>query len=632
MGKAQAERHDSGWWLTGVSVVIAFAALPDWWDFFPADSLVRKAVVCGTIIGAAVLYEWGRRHRRRRRQSDAALAEKKNQLAQVEKEHSAVVLVQATEMWRDNVPPDITALVKSKAYKHKFFDIVHGNFILHDRAARLLTLPMVERLDSVSQLPFARYERACASHTRLQHSLGVAYLAGRAVEHLLHSKSLISQDGQAAVPAIDRITGDELVEMAQICGLLHDLGHAPFAHATDRLVRAFHENLAGKPDVYLGSARVRSIPDEYLDSGRKNRVTSILSSVRTDLDAFDNVIADVIDGVVDVDRLDYLCRDATLACIPEGHVDIDELVASYRIDARSGRYLLVMDSRAAPSVGHFLYARHVMYRRVYDGVIKSLCERLLTRAVNRLLRPRFDKATQNAAEQQSFEELLNNVLVMSDDQLVSYIWGQSSDDQVLRGLVGNLRYPPKYRRVAMLDLEDVSSEMRGLLFPANRDSKDDLKLLNRIEEAEEALAKRLGLERVRSWQLALGVPSLDGADTPDLYMVDHDDRRDTYSSARPASDVLELLAKRPFQEPLKDFLRRAGKTGEDLLEAIVAAISKPDEPRNAKLLQEASVLEGPPFFESLSRTRAKIRVYAHMDLLAEKSSEEVEATAREVLA
>ena len=81
------------------------------------------------------------------------------------------------------------------------------------------------RLQDVKQLGFVYRIWPGATHTRYEHSLGVYYLALRALRSLLARK----QDGGL----VDVGMTDLRVMLA--AALLHDIGHYPFSHAIEEL-------------------------------------------------------------------------------------------------------------------------------------------------------------------------------------------------------------------------------------------------------------------------------------------------------------------------------------------------------------------------------------------------------------
>lgn len=101
-----------------------------------------------------------------------------------------------------------------------FNDPVHGHFELPKLLFEFIDTPQFQRLRNIKQLGPVYMVFPGASHNRFEHSLGVAYLAGRLV------RSLQKRQPELQISQID-------VFCVQIAGLCHDLGHGPLSHFFD---------------------------------------------------------------------------------------------------------------------------------------------------------------------------------------------------------------------------------------------------------------------------------------------------------------------------------------------------------------------------------------------------------------
>ena len=87
-----------------------------------------------------------------------------------------------------------------------------------------LDTPQMQRLRGLNQLGLSNYVYIPATHTRFEHSLGVAHLAQTLCENLRRRQ-----------PKLE-ITAKDVV-CVKLAGLLHDLGHGPFSHLYDGELR-----------------------------------------------------------------------------------------------------------------------------------------------------------------------------------------------------------------------------------------------------------------------------------------------------------------------------------------------------------------------------------------------------------
>jgi HD superfamily phosphohydrolase len=252
----------------------------------------------------------------------------------------------------------------------------------------LLDTAWVQRLRRISQLQSARWVFPTAEHSRFTHGLGVMHEAGLWARSLY--PSLV-----AALPSLapsEPLPSEGLVvETLRIAGLLHDVGHGPFAHFfDDRFLAAFpappdprrpgaktlsHEDLSQLIiERELGPliAGLRRAPgsvaerDRFADTEAIDpRWVSFLISkpplVDPSMPGWVRTLQPLLSGVFTVDNLDYVRRDAYLTGVSMGPVDAERL---RRYTFVSSRGLTLYESGVG-ALEMFLTARLFMYRHVY---------------------------------------------------------------------------------------------------------------------------------------------------------------------------------------------------------------------------------------------------------------------------
>src|SRR4051794_12044593 len=102
----------------------------------------------------------------------------------------------------------------------------------------LLDTAWLQRLRRISQLQSARWVFPTAEHSRFTHGLGVMHEAGLWARSLYPSlaSTLASDPDGGPLPSEGLVT-----ETLRMAGLLHDVGHGPFAHFFDDHVLAEFE-------------------------------------------------------------------------------------------------------------------------------------------------------------------------------------------------------------------------------------------------------------------------------------------------------------------------------------------------------------------------------------------------------
>jgi len=230
-------------------------------------------------------------------------------------------------------------------------DSVHNYIEVTGVARALLDTPPVQRLRRVSQLGTVVLVYPSANHTRFEHSLGVYHLADRALDHL-------AVEGRQA-------------ERVRAAALLHDVGHAPYSHNVEELLHRhtgkYHDDVA----ALIGSGEVARVLSEHgLNPDRIARLV-----------AGEGELGQLVSGELDVDRMDYLVRDAHHTGVPYGTIDHNRLVRELRfVDGQ-----LVLDEGNVQTAESLLLARALMNPTVYGHHVARIAKAMLRRGAERLL-------------------------------------------------------------------------------------------------------------------------------------------------------------------------------------------------------------------------------------------------------
>ncbi|WP_418286109.1 HD domain-containing protein [Halorubrum sp. DTA46] len=244
-------------------------------------------------------------------------------------------------------------------------DTVHDHIEIDGVAAALLDTPAVQRLRHVKQLGTVQLVYPSANHTRFEHSLGVYHLASRALDHL-------GIGGKQA----DRI---------EAAAMLHDVGHGPFSHnleaLTHRRTGKYHDDV----DELLATGEVGAVLREYdLDP---DRIAGLVAGEGT--------YGQLVSGELDVDRMDYLVRDAYHTGVPYGTIDTERFVRELTFvdgDAGDGPAesttqgpRLALDEGNVQTAESLLLARALMNPVVYTHHVARISKAMLRRAASELL-------------------------------------------------------------------------------------------------------------------------------------------------------------------------------------------------------------------------------------------------------
>ncbi|MDG5775026.1 HD domain-containing protein [Haloarculaceae archaeon H-GB2-1] len=230
-------------------------------------------------------------------------------------------------------------------------DSVHDHIEVTGVAAELLDTPAVQRLRHVRQLGTATLVYPSANHTRFEHSLGVYHLADAALGHL-------GIEGQQA-------------ERVRAAALLHDVGHSPYSHNLEAVIHRYTGKYHDDVAELIGSGPVARVLSEH----------GINPDAVAALIAGEGQLGQVVSGELDVDRMDYLVRDAHHTGVPYGTIDHERLVRELRfVDGE-----LVLDEGNVQTAESLLLARALMNPTVYNHHVARIAKSMLRRGVERLL-------------------------------------------------------------------------------------------------------------------------------------------------------------------------------------------------------------------------------------------------------
>jgi uncharacterized protein len=245
-------------------------------------------------------------------------------------------------------------------------DPLWNNIRLDELALRLVDTPPMQRLRWVRQLGLAFFVYPGATHSRFEHALGTYHLARRAL-------TLLEERGETAA------LGRDECQVIRAAALLHDVGHYPFSHALEEIGALHHEEVA-RPLVLEGP-----VADVLRASLGPAAPARIMELVRGESDS---PLQRLISGSLDLDKLDYLRRDAVMCGVSYGDIDVDRLLNSLVLVAapESGRPTIGIAEKGLSALESLLFAKYQMYRNVYwhhavrsaTAMYKRLVEHALT--------------------------------------------------------------------------------------------------------------------------------------------------------------------------------------------------------------------------------------------------------------
>ncbi len=277
---------------------------------------------------------------------------------------------------------------------YQFRDPIHGFIEVSDDELTIINSPPFQRLRNIRQLATTYLVYHGAEHTRFGHSLGVMHLTSVVFDALTQKTSdLFDTD-----PDKNQVKIKWYRQLLRLIGLTHDLGHAPFSHASEKLFIdgkehedftkriLFETEIAGYIDA-IGQEFQKTYGDGYEISAEivwmiyegKN----ILSEKYIMPDFM--FLKSLMDGELDCDKMDYLLRDAYYCGTTYGRYDLARFVSTLTVHKDEGSMQLAIERGGVQALEEFVLARYFMFIQVYFHKTRRYLDHLLVQSLQCIL-------------------------------------------------------------------------------------------------------------------------------------------------------------------------------------------------------------------------------------------------------
>lgn len=329
-------------------------------------------------------------------------------------------------------------------------DALWGTQFLQSHELAIIDTPLIQRLRRIKQTAFAYLIFPSATHSRLEHSLGVLFQSDKLLMALRQSYR-------------DLIKGKE--NLIRAAAILHDCGHGPFSHSSEEIYRflpdmqaligpgGIHEEC--NPHEVMAYYIVKSEPF-------KRRFTEITSHYRQEIDIekvadmilgnwrepATKYLCDIINGPFDADKLDYLFRDGHFSGLPL-KIDLDRLwycVQIHTLPEKSIR-MLIMSINGITTLEQIVFSKMVLF--------SSLYQHHKVRACDCMMKAIFEHCIENGKRICKYElNRATDFLWLTDDRLYSEA-DQLSGDNPLHQLIHNLKFRRLFKRALIISRATV---------------------------------------------------------------------------------------------------------------------------------------------------------------------------------
>ncbi|MCO5114712.1 MAG: HD domain-containing protein [Bdellovibrionaceae bacterium] len=273
-------------------------------------------------------------------------------------------------------------------------DPIHGSIELSPIEVTICDSQEYQRLRSIKQLGFSEFSFPGATHNRFLHSVGVSYLAGQAFDSIFKR-----------YPFTNLTARQNLRQCLKLAALLHDIGHGPLSHTTEEVMpplatlnlqiydkyktsydknrKANHEDFTIK---FITDSNITKIIEDYGAFEPIHVAALIDRDLKVDdsffvVDGvnFRPILSQLVSSELDVDRMDYLIRDAYFCGTNYGKIELSWLIGNLTYNQVENDMFLALNRRALYTFDDFLLSRHHMHLMVYFHHKAIVYEEMLTR-------------------------------------------------------------------------------------------------------------------------------------------------------------------------------------------------------------------------------------------------------------
>lgn len=391
-------------------------------------------------------------------------------------------------------------------------------YLIPDPIAGMIELPTwlvkmrdedaIRRMFFIRQLGLKAYiDYPGAIHTRYSHSLGTMHLAGKLTDLLIKK---MDDKGNRVIAENLATNRDEIIA----AGFLHDIAHGPFSHCVDYPLKLLnhltHEELASK-------VIMEYLPDDFGNWVDRQQVIKIIKG-KHDYP----FISQIIDGPIDVDKLDYLLRDAHHVGLKYSF-DLDHFLGSHTILGNQEELFtckLGLENTPQSIVANEIFL--VMWKGMYDLVyhIKDsrIAEKMLEKAILK------NKNEEKIME--SFQKI-DKFIQLEDDKLLNILSGLNEETNKI---IKNIKKNELYKSSLTRDLDSKIFEM----------SPNFLKELENMNNLSENITNEIN-EKMGCAQYSCICDIVVSKAPKDIHLDELDNETGEYKLLRDKSNVVGAL-------------------------------------------------------------------------------------------
>jgi HD superfamily phosphohydrolase len=346
-------------------------------------------------------------------------------------------------------------------------DPIYGAILFEPWELEIISTWEMLRLRYVRQLGPAHLVYPGATHTRHEHCLGTNFLAQKSIRVVNYCEDL---DAACFAP-LSNLIDDYHQKLFRAAALLHDVGHPPTSHTIEY---ALH-HWSGLDHLDLGTFLIlnSSLSDTLLQNDIDPRdVVNILK--RQGKDPIKDLLTEFLDHPLDIDKTDYLIRDAHFSGVQLGIFPAERVLLTNRVVRNEeDKYVRAFMLKAIHSLEALILSRNWMFSDLYLHHAVKLAEALISKATYFRMRE----------EDLSRNECVGMFTRMTDGDL--FRWLEASEIEFVRDYASRIRYRKLFKVVLSRPLTSFDEEIESRF-------RETFKDISKLIEMEEELSEEPG--------------------------------------------------------------------------------------------------------------------------------------------
>ncbi len=276
---------------------------------------------------------------------------------------------------------------------YQFRDPIHGFIEVTEDEKRIIDSKPFQRLRNIKQLATTYLVYHGAEHTRFGHSLGVMHLVSKTFDSVVSKNPNLFSANESE----NKKKCLYYRQILRLIALTHDLGHAPFSHASEDLFlnKKKHEDYTR--DILFNT----EISDYIKEIGRKFQkehgaefpITPQLLSMIYEGNALESgyvtpdfqFLQGFMDGELDCDKMDYLLRDSKFCGVSYGKYDLERFISTLTVYKSKNTMKLAIEKGGIQALEEFILARYFMFIQVYFHKTRRYFDKQLVKALKEIL-------------------------------------------------------------------------------------------------------------------------------------------------------------------------------------------------------------------------------------------------------